>query len=107
MTKEQSERVLQLLGLTPDDFARLRAARNMKEGDQLLQTLKTKAKKGYHKAALELHPDRNPGDAAKAEMFRLVCEAHDEIQNLKVRSPEHLIYKESIRFTVKVKPKRG
>ena len=87
MTEVQAVQALRELGISPGDFATVRHARDLKEATRKLAALKACAKRGFREAAMRLHPDRNPGDMAKEEMFKLVTEAHRQIQALRVRPP--------------------
>jgi hypothetical protein len=87
MTEVQAIMVLRELGIDPNDFATVRLARTLKEATRKLAALKASAKRGFKEAALRLHPDHNPGDSEKEELFRLVTTAHKEIQDLKVQAP--------------------
>lgn len=56
---------MELLGLSPACFLRVRMAASSDEAAVLLQDLKDRARKAYKKQAVLLHPDRNNGDADK------------------------------------------
>ena len=87
MTEVQAVIVLRELGVSPGAFLTVRVARTLKEATRKLAALKATAKRGYRAAARRVHPDFNPGDSEKEELFKLVTEAHDQIQGLRVRPP--------------------
>lgn len=60
-----------------DYYEILEVSRNATEDD---------LKKAYRKLAMKYHPDRNPGDKAAEEQFKLVGEAYDVLRDPKKRS---------------------
>jgi hypothetical protein len=87
LTEAQAVQVLRELGISPGAFQTVRACRTLKEATRKLAALKATAKRGYRDAAFRLHPDRNPDDPEKEELFKLVTRVHTQIQELKVRPP--------------------
>lgn len=84
MTDAQLRRALALLGIPVSELVEVRAAPSQEEAEKKLVAFKKRLKKAYHKAALELHPDHNPGDKEKEETFRFLTEIYDHLQKLRV-----------------------
>lgn len=81
MTNEEIKQAMEELGLVPEDFLAVKQAMSSVEAREVLGVLKAKARRGFKKAALRLHPDVG-GDAA---LFVQVKEALDNIEALQVR----------------------
>jgi len=60
-----------------DYYELLEVPRDAAEGD---------IKKAFRKAAMQYHPDRNPGDAAAEEMFKQCAEAYDVLSDAEKRA---------------------
>lgn len=72
---------LALLGLTPDDFARLEMMPQA-EGTEQLDQLKLRAKQAFRKQALVLHPDQTGNDPAKTTQFKALVAVMRTIEQL-------------------------
>jgi hypothetical protein len=83
MTNEEIERAMDELGIVPEDFLAVKRAVSFVEAKEVLQVLQDKARRGFKKAALRLHPDVG-GDA---QAFIRVKEALDHIEALQLRLP--------------------
>jgi len=83
MTNEEIKRAMDELGIVPEDFLAVKQAVSFVEAKEVLQVLKDKARRGFKKAALRLHPDVG-GDA---QLFIQVKEALDHIESLQLRLP--------------------
>jgi len=70
------------LGISPEDFIRIKRAPTHDRACRLIEALKARAKVAYRRAALELHPDRNGGDRAKTEQFKLLATIYAEIEKM-------------------------
>ena len=60
-----------------DFYELLEVPRDVNEGD---------LKKAFRKAAMQYHPDRNPGDAHAEEMFKQCAEAYDVLSDAQKRA---------------------
>jgi hypothetical protein len=83
MTNEEIKQAMEELGLVPEDFLAVKQATSFFEAKEVLGVLKAKARRGFRKAALRLHPDVG-GDAA---LFIRVKEVLDNVEALQVRMP--------------------
>jgi hypothetical protein len=79
--------LLNLIGLTAEDFHRVRQAPSFEEAENALVVLKDQAKKGYRKQVFELHPDRNEGDEAKAQTLQALNDLMGKLDRLRVQRP--------------------
>lgn len=84
LTQQQVSQALQLMGLTFADLQFPLQTNNLEESKQRLVQLKARAKAGFRRAAMDLHPDRTNGDEGKAELFRLVSCVMEEMEKLEV-----------------------
>lgn len=85
LTQQQVEEGLRLMGLSMADIQWPTRSGNLEEAKQRLVALKAKAKTGFRRAAMDLHPDRTGGDEAKSELFRVVCALNDDIEKLEMQ----------------------
>jgi hypothetical protein len=76
-------RALQALNISPNELEAIRRS-PFPQAQELLKRLKDKAKRAFRKLAPELHPDRNEGDEAKTELFKLLSRVVDEIDKIKI-----------------------
>lgn len=86
LTDKQLQAALVELDIALDEFRVLHTPASVQEMKERLEAFQEKAKKAYRKAALRLHPDRNPDNPEAEEMFKLVAEAFHQIQNLRVQA---------------------
>lgn len=84
-SQEDVARLLRLLGITPERFGEPLRIRDPVARDSCLAGLKQQARRAFHKAALELHPDRHGGDPEKTARFRELSEFHTWVQGLQVQ----------------------
>ena len=97
LPRERVQELLALIGLSADDFARIRAEADEGRARALLEDLQARAKRGYKRAALDLHPDRTGGDADKAATFAELGPLVAEIEALRVvRRPRHQIFIQTV-----------
>jgi hypothetical protein len=88
LTEEQAIRAMRELGIGPSDFLAIERAPSYSAKRECLKVLQDKAKAGFKKAALRLHPDIPENRTEeKGELFRLVRQAIDEIGRLRIRPP--------------------
>ena len=83
MTNEEIKQAMEELGLVPEDFLAVKRAGSPVEAREVLGMLQAKARRGFKRAALRLHPDVG-GDAA---LFVQVKGVLDSIEALQVRVP--------------------
>lgn len=76
-----------LLGLTPSDFQQVRQAPSFEEAENSLAQLKERAKREYRKQVFELHPDRNAGDEAKAQVLQALNDLMQKLEKIQVQRP--------------------
>jgi hypothetical protein len=88
MTREEESRLLSLLGIFPPDFQRVQRAPSFEQAKQELELLKERARKGFRKVAIELHPDQNGGDEMKTETFKQLNGLVQKIEKLQLRPPQ-------------------
>jgi hypothetical protein len=79
--------VMAILGLVPQDFMVVKQAKDLNEAREVLKLVKEKARKGFKKAALRLHPDHNGGDEQKTALFIRTKAVLDHLDKLEVRPP--------------------
>lgn len=87
MLSEQEINTLPLLGLSWMEFVRIQRL-GADEAEFELSELKIRAKKGFRKAAQDLHPDKNGGDAEKSKQFVVCTELAQKIARLELEVPE-------------------
>lgn len=90
------------LGIGPPDFQHIHQAPSYSEKCERLEALKKKAKAGFKKAALRLHPDIPENRTEeKTELFKLVSLVVDDIGNLHVRPPRPrpVIFQQAFSFS--------
>lgn len=75
------------LGAPPQAMRAVQCAPSFEEGKRRLEELKGLVRKTYKRLAFELHPDRNNGDAVKAEKLKVVSRLKDEFMKLELRPP--------------------
>jgi hypothetical protein len=88
LTDAQISQAMQLLGLSQGDFQAVQRAPSFEVAQQRLTELKERAKKGFRKVALVLHPDRTNNDPDKTEAFKLVAAVVDDIEKLNFSAPQ-------------------
>ena len=88
LSEADAVRAMRELGITPADFQLIEQASSYPEKCERLEELRAKAKAGFKKAALRLHPDIPANRSEeKTEMFKLVARVLDDIGRLRVRPP--------------------
>ena len=73
------ERLAGQLGFSAEALVRCANAPTLEEGRGRLDQLRSSVKATYKQLALELHPDHNPGDAAKEEEFKLLSTTYSDV----------------------------
>jgi len=81
LTDAEIREAMDVLGLVPQDFLTVKQARTPEEAKEVLRVLKDKARRGFKKAALKLHPDHG-GDQT---LFVRVKSVVEHIESLQVR----------------------
>ena len=84
LTDEQLLWCVEELGISPEDFLRVRQAASDEAARQALDDLHRKAKKGFRAASRRLHPDLHGDDPEKAAQLQLLSVAYEEILNTDV-----------------------
>jgi hypothetical protein len=79
LQQHEWQRGLDLLGLKQAEFQAVLAQGDLARATAALDELKKRAKKAFRKAALDLHPDRNP---ERESDFQLANNVHEIIQGL-------------------------
>jgi hypothetical protein len=88
------------LGISPSDFMAIEQAPSYPAKCECLKGLQEKVKKGFKKAALRLHPDIPENRTEeKGELFRIVRQAVEEIEHLRVRPPRPRLVMHPITFS--------
>lgn len=85
ITEPELTQLLGLLGLYPNDFASVRNSSSVEEATQKLEDLKVRAKPGFKKLAIELHPDKTGNDTEKTEKFKKITEVMEWLQKLEIQ----------------------
>ena len=89
MSQAESQQLLKThLNFSMEELQPVYAAQSLEAGQQLLDEIRARIKKSYKRAALELHPDRTGGDAAKSEIFTKLSALMTQIENWKVARPQ-------------------
>ena|SRR3972149_4647969 len=73
---------LRELGLAYDDLVAPSRGTDYFDCIDKLDNLESRAKKAFHKAALDLHPDRNGGSVSKTDRFKVMAETLSYIESL-------------------------
>jgi hypothetical protein len=68
------------LGFTTGALRACLAGDDLAAAERRVKELRKKCQKAFHKLALQLHPDHNEGDPAKAEEFKLLSLAYNEVE---------------------------
>ena len=87
LTDTELNQVMEVLGLTREDFLAVKQAPNIIEAREVLRVLKEKAHRGFRRAAKKLHPDLNGGDEAQTQLFIHAKAVVDHIQKIQLREP--------------------
>lgn len=99
LTDDQLKWCLDQLGLTTEKFEQVRRARSVPEAEQLLLRLKAQAKRCYRQATRKLHPDLTGNDPKKTELFRILTEVMEKVDNLKIQpQPRPVRLRWAVRF---------
>ena len=69
----------------PEDIDRVQRI-PIDQAKALLTELKARVKHSFRKFAIELHPDKNGGDAAKTERFKLLVQVRDAFEKMDVQA---------------------
>lgn len=93
MDQQKIDQCLRELGVTPGALAAIRGAANFDDATAKLAALKQMVKTNFKRLALELHPDRNGGDAAKTELFKALVQVQKDVDVLEIRrAPPQPVY---------------
>lgn len=98
------QRAYQILGVTEAELKSIENAPFL-EGEAALKKLKIRVRKNYKKAALELHPDHNQGDASKSELFVLVTQVSKDLARRQARPGIEETMSRPINHTVRTSAK--
>ena len=96
LSDEMLIRAMDVLGLEPLDFDKVRSAKPPL-GPALLKKLKAKARKSYRRAAKTYHPDKTGGDSHKTEVFQAATSVLAEVEAMTYIAP-----KPTYRWTLKL-----
>jgi hypothetical protein len=88
LTDTQIQAALAHLQVGPADFQQVSALPTFEARCQGLEDLKGRIRKNFKKAALELHPDRTGDDPGKTEIFKVLAQFVDQVDQLRVRQPQ-------------------
>ena len=100
LTDSELDEVMCVLGLDARDFMAVRGAGSIEEAVGVLRVLKDKARRGFRKAALHLHPDHNGGDAEKTALFIRAKSVVDHIEGMRVRERPRPVPVQRVRRSV-------
>lgn len=81
LNNSELNEAMEILGLVPEDFKAVKQARDINEAREVLRLLKDKARRGFRRAALKIHPDHG-GDEA---LFKRVNAVLEHIVGLELR----------------------
>lgn len=82
--KPELEPGLVALGLSQQDLLRLGADNDFEKAKAEIAELRERARKGYKRAAFELHPDRTGNDQAKTDLLIMAKRVLDALMTLEV-----------------------
>lgn len=89
MSQAEAQQLLKThLNFSMEELRPVYAAQSLEAGQLLLDEIRARIKKSYKRAALDLHPDRTGGDAAKSEIFTKLSTLMTQIENWKVARPQ-------------------
>jgi hypothetical protein len=84
LTNTQLCEVMEVLGISREDFLCIKTAANPTEAQENIKLLREKAKRGLRKAAKSLHPDVNGGDENKTELFKRAIQVVEDLEKLRI-----------------------
>lgn len=87
---DHTKELLGRLGVGVSDLHALRTL-PYREALILLESLKDKVRRSWKRAALDLHPDRTGGDAAKTALFRDLTATKEHFERLTVPPPTQTV----------------
>lgn len=84
LSQAQLQEAIAHLDVVPEDLDLVKRAPSREVAENMLAELKLRVRKAYRRQVLKLHPDRNGGDEAKTELFKLLTEFATEFEKLQV-----------------------